>query len=228
MNPWPARSNTNASTPQRFASPSRGLRFASAQALRGTQPRALGMRGGPAAPRAGCATAHDDEAGTPVRDLHEESGAHSEGGHLMTTWILVAQRSGARIFEHETPGEGLRLVRTIDHELGRARDRDLSADRPGSTVDHNTHAHHGMRSEETPHDRVVADFVRSLAQLLEDARLEHRFTKLVLVAEPRVLGLLRELLDAPTSALVIGSLDKDYYPRDQDHLVKALGEFLRL
>lgn len=144
----------------------------------------------------------------------------------MTTWILVAQRSGARIFEHEAPGESLHLVSTILHEEGRARDRDLNADRPGSSVDHNTHAQHGMRSEESAHERVVADFVRSLAKTLEAARVERRYTKLVLVAEPRMLGQLRDALDAPTAALVIGSLDKDYYPRDQDHLLRALREFI--
>jgi protein required for attachment to host cells len=144
----------------------------------------------------------------------------------MTTWILVAQRSGARIFEHEAPGAGLQLVNTILHEEGRLRDREINADRPGSSMDHNTGAQHGMSSEESPHERVVADFVRSLAKTLESARVEHRYSKLVLVAEPRMLGLLREALDAPTTALVIGSLDKDYYPRDQDHLLKALGEFI--
>ena len=49
----------------------------------------------------------------------------------MTTWILVAQRSGARIFEHEAPGAGLQLVNTILHEEGRARDGDgARADAP--------------------------------------------------------------------------------------------------
>lgn len=144
----------------------------------------------------------------------------------MTTWILVAQRSGARIFEHEAPGAGLQLVNTILHEDGRLRDGELSADRPGGSVDRNSHGQHSMQSEESPHERVIADFVRSLAKMLEGARVEQRYSKLVLVAEPRMLGQLREALDAPTSALVIGSLDKDYYPRDQDHLLKALSEFI--
>jgi protein required for attachment to host cells len=58
--------------------------------------------------------------------------------------------------------------------------------------------------------------------------VEGRFAHLILVAEPRLLGLLRGALDAPTSALVVGSLAKDYYPRDQKHLEEALAEFIRL
>lgn len=142
----------------------------------------------------------------------------------MTTWILVAQRSGARFFEHTAPGEGLNLVKTILHDEGRARDREIDADRPGRSAD----GLHSMRSEETAHERVIADFARSLATMLQEARVEGRYRHLVLVAEPRLLGHLRDSLDAPTAALVVGSLDKDYYPRDQDHLVKALGEFMRV
>ncbi|MCB9626808.1 MAG: host attachment protein [Sandaracinaceae bacterium] len=146
----------------------------------------------------------------------------------MTTWILVAQRSGARIFRHDTPGDGLHLVSTIPHELGRARDSEIASDRPGRVVNSSTLAQTALHSEETPHQRVIADFARSLAEILNKARLEQRFSRLILVAEPRMLGLLRDDLDAPTSALVTGSLDKDYYPRDQDHLEQALAEFIQL
>ena len=66
-----------------------------------------------------------------------------------------------------------------------------------------------MSRSEGPHERVVADFARELAARLRQARVANTFERLVLVAPPKFLGLLRAQLDDPTSARVVGSLDKD-------------------
>lgn len=147
---------------------------------------------------------------------------------MATTWILVAHDAGARIFDNHGPRKGIELVETIDHPQGRARDAELDEDRPGRSFRKNSAdpRRAAMSRSEGPHDRVVADFARSLAGKLKQARVAHTFERLVLVAPPRFLGLLRSALDGPTAALVVGSLDKDLAASSEDELVSHLGEVI--
>ncbi|KPK14144.1 MAG: hypothetical protein AMJ62_13730 [Myxococcales bacterium SG8_38] len=147
---------------------------------------------------------------------------------MAKTWILVAHDAGARFFENDGPGKGIELTEEIDHPEGRERDRDFDADRPGRSFRKNSAdpRRAAMSRSQTPHERAVSDFARTLAQKLQHGRMENRYDRLVLVAPPRFLGLLRSALDAPTAQLVVGSLDKDLAASKEADLVERLGEVI--
>lgn len=128
---------------------------------------------------------------------------------METTWILLAHRSGARIFSHAGRTSGLTLVEEIAHPEGRLRDRDMDADEPGRTFDKFGGHRHAVTPEHMPTEREAERFAKSLAERLEHARGQNRYQKLVLVAEPGLLGVLRDKLAAPTQALVVASLARD-------------------
>jgi protein required for attachment to host cells len=144
------------------------------------------------------------------------------------TWILVAHEGGARLFANDGIGNGLALVESIDHPKGRARDRDLASDRPGRSFRKNSGdpRRASMGQSESPHDRVVSDFSRELADKLRQARVQNQFDRLVLVAPPRFLGLLRSSLDGPTSQLIIGTIHKDLATSNEAELIQHLGEVI--
>ena len=83
-----------------------------------------------------------------------------------------------------------------------------------------------MGGSEGPRERAVADYARAIAERLRGARIANTYDRLVLVAPPRFLGVLRAALDAPTSARVVGSLDKDLATLSEDALVAHLGEVI--
>jgi protein required for attachment to host cells len=85
-----------------------------------------------------------------------------------------------------------------------------------------------MSRGEGPHDRVIADFARALADKLQHGRVENQYERLVLVAPPGFLGLLRASLDGPTAELVVGSIDKDLATRKESELIKHLGEVIAI
>jgi len=147
---------------------------------------------------------------------------------MAKTWILVAHDAGARVFESHGPGKGLTLVETIQHPEGRLRDRDIDSDRPGRSFrkDSGDPRRAAMSRGEGPHDRAVSDFVRALADKLRRARVDNRYERLVLVAPPQFLGLLRSSLDAPTTRFVVGSIDKDLATSKEAELVEHLGEVI--
>ena len=83
-----------------------------------------------------------------------------------------------------------------------------------------------MSRSEGPHERAVSDFARALASRLQHARATNQYDRLVLVAPPKFLGLLRSSLDAQTERCVVGSLDKDLAASDEEELMKRLGEVI--
>lgn len=123
------------------------------------------------------------------------------------SWILIANRSGARIVEKQ--GSNFMLRESITHQAGRQRDRDVESDRRGRTFDRIGGNRHALSSSETPHDHDAKAFARELAERLRNDHLQQRFERLVLVAEPRFLGFLREALDEVTARTVIASVHKD-------------------
>ena len=83
-----------------------------------------------------------------------------------------------------------------------------------------------MSRQEGPRERIVAAFARELAAKLGHARTQNDYDRLVLVAPPRFLGLLRSSIDGPTSQLIVGSLDKDLATVGEADLVGHLGEVI--
>lgn len=146
---------------------------------------------------------------------------------MNTTWILVAHRGGARLFENAGPGKGMQLVEDIPHPDGRLKSGEINADKPGRAFDSFGHRH-GMSQEHGAADQVSLMFAKHLCDKLEKARTENRFGKLVLVAEPRLLGELRSALDKPTAALVSATLDKDLIAVDNRDLPKHLAGVVQL
>lgn len=147
---------------------------------------------------------------------------------MSKTVIVVAHQAGARLFEHLGTGKGLELIRTIEHPEGRERDRNIDSDRPGRSFRKNSGdpRRSAMSRSESPHERAIADFARTLAQALYDARVNHQCGRLILVAPPRFLGLLRASLDGPTSQLVIGSIDKDLASSEEAEILEHLDEII--
>jgi protein required for attachment to host cells len=147
---------------------------------------------------------------------------------MAKTWILVAHDAGARVFENDGPGKGLQLIEEIDHPEGRERDQDINADRPGRSFRKNSGdpRRAAMSRSEGPRERAVSDFARAMAEKLKQGRVENQYERLVLVAPPRFLGLLRSSLDGPTAQLLVGSLNKDLASTRQAELIEHLGEVI--
>lgn len=128
---------------------------------------------------------------------------------MATTWILVAHRSGARLFEARG-GEGAIVpVESLEHPAGRLRPREIEADRPGRSFDRMGEQRHGLSKEESPTEHLAVEFAAEIAAQLKRAHEAKRFERLVLVAGPKLLGHLRDALDKQTAAAVSGSLARD-------------------
>lgn len=129
----------------------------------------------------------------------------------MPTWIVLADGKHARIYERLAPSAKLRAVLAQDlvaeDEHGFARD--LGTDRPGRAFDPGSGTPHAMEPRSDPHERSKAAFAKRVAALLDEAVEKKRCANLVLIAPPKMLGILRAELGAAALACVIASAGKD-------------------
>ncbi|MCG6976938.1 MAG: host attachment protein [Acidiferrobacterales bacterium] len=125
------------------------------------------------------------------------------------TWILVANRGGARLFENTGPGKGMTLLRDIAHSEGHLKDQDFNADKPGRSFDSKGEGRHAMGKSESPKEHEIDRFAKELAHMCDKGRTSNEFTRLILVAEDRLLGLLKNELDHNTAKLVTDTVHKD-------------------
>ena len=127
------------------------------------------------------------------------------------TWIVVADSSRARIFEVPPRSREIHEVEDFVNPYGRAQARELQTDANGrayarSGGDQPTHAM-DPRSDPVAHETEL--FAKRLCQVLDQARAQHRYETLCLVAAPKFLGLLRGNLSKEAAKLVTREIDKD-------------------
>lgn len=118
----------------------------------------------------------------------------------LTTWIVTADGRQAHVHEERVRHGPLHPL--PDEELTVA-----DADRPSSHAHRATvHARHGAgrhgTGEDRPEEAMERRFLERVASGLEAAALAGRFERLVIMAPPRALGILRGALDTATSRLI--------------------------
>jgi protein required for attachment to host cells len=123
--------------------------------------------------------------------------------------IVVASHDAARIFETEA-GACATLVEREDllNPSARSHRGDLESDRQGSFSGVAGGAGHGLGDEQGRKEEALARYVRSLAVVVNAAHQTGHCERIYLVADPHVLGALREDLDATTRAAVAGEVVK--------------------
>lgn len=145
---------------------------------------------------------------------------------MAKTWVVVAHRAGARIYENDGPGKGLRMLQEIAHPEGRLQDKELETDRPGRTFDRvGPGTRHAQSRQVTPSEHVAELWAKELAAVVEQGRTEQRYDRLVLVAEPRFLGRLQAQLGNASGA-VVATLKKNLIDAGPQEIVEQVGEVI--
>jgi len=81
---------------------------------------------------------------------------------------------------------------------------------------------HAMSPKQEPTEHIAQQFALDLAELLNKGRVTHAYDKLVLMAEPKFLGILRAALDANTAALVVQTVNKELLDVKEEDLAEYL------
>ena len=141
---------------------------------------------------------------------------------MTTTWILSANRSSASLFESDWPGKSMRRIQDIPHPQGRMQNQDIDSDKPGRVFDSFGEGRHSTSPKQEPTEHIAQQFALDLAEMLNKGRLTNAYDKLVLIAEPKFLGILRAALDKNTESLVTQTVNKELLDLKEEKLFEYL------
>jgi protein required for attachment to host cells len=124
---------------------------------------------------------------------------------MPNTWVVVADSGSARIFTADTPLDRLTEKEDYAHSEARVSESKLVSDRQGRTKD-SQGRRHAFSAETSPREAEARAFARLLAGRLQTARTRGDLERLLLIAAPEFLGLLRASLDDETRKRVQSEL----------------------
>lgn len=127
---------------------------------------------------------------------------------MSTQWVVIADRSRARVFQTEGNLDGLHEVQDLLNPQGRLSNAELRRDAKGRYYGkgERNQAHTAEpRISRQEHDEEM--FSRELSQLLERGCDDRRYDSLVVIAPPEFLGMLRKQLPKRVEQRVTLQLD---------------------
>ena len=135
----------------------------------------------------------------------------------MRVRILVANQAEAAFYDLGSRTGQPRLTTRLADPLAHLHDRDLKSDRPGRFSNHaplvgrrrGATAQHGAGGERSPRKHEAVLFAGRIAAQLEQARRGGEFDRLVVMAAPAFLGLLRKALPNSLRSQVAAEVGKD-------------------
>ena len=124
-------------------------------------------------------------------------------------WIVVADAARARIFSTSGSKSPLEPVEQLVSPASRLKERDLVSDRPGRSFDSKGKGRHSMERQSSASEQIARNFAGQVADHLEAGRTSGQYRRLILVAEPRFLGLLNKKITSETEKLITTKIDKN-------------------
>jgi protein required for attachment to host cells len=142
------------------------------------------------------------------------------------TWILIADGGCARVLtstgaeHHFTEVPGLNFVAELpaNHELG--------TERPGRSHESQGHVRHAIEPHVDKHAQLKRTFVAGVLDTLANKHLEGAFDRLIIVAPPAVLGMIRPELKARLRDVTVHEVDKDLTKTPNHEIASHLGWIL--
>lgn len=140
------------------------------------------------------------------------------------SWLVVADASEATFYKYTDGGTDLQTVTGIANGLAHKQDQDIVTDRPGvmSGGGSNIQGKDAMRVETTPADKAKEDFVKQLVERLEMARKEDILDTIDIIAEPQIMGLIRQSCSSQLSKLFDREVSKNANQKSAQELLEII------
>ncbi len=139
-------------------------------------------------------------------------------------WVLVADGEHARVVVPAVR-EGQFATRIAFDSTSASLPHDAGAGEVDRRFEAAEAGHHAEKPARDPKALGEQGFAVSVAQHLTAHALRHDFDQLVLVAPGRTLHHLRDALGAQATAMVVGSMTKDYAGLSDHELSPYLGKW---
>ena len=144
----------------------------------------------------------------------------------MSTCVLVADTSRARIFVTQTSSDPLIEIEELVHPESRLHPSELGTDEPGITFDRKGQGAHSMGQETDLKKQEALRFAKEVAQEVSRVKQKNPYNKLYIIAAPAFLGILRNTLSDTTKRLIAGEVNKNLTTFDVANIRSSLPRYL--
>ena len=132
--------------------------------------------------------------------------------------VIVADNARARIFSSHDVVNNLVELDDFIHAEARLANRDLVSDAAGKSRD----PHGSLDPATSAVEHEARGFARLLARHLKDLYSQQAYERLILIAPPRFLGLLRKELHKPLDQLVERTIHKELTTASVEEIIEYL------
>jgi protein required for attachment to host cells len=124
------------------------------------------------------------------------------------SWVVVGDSSGARIFKFDRYADTWALIEKVVADSSAVDTGTADFGRKASEHKGALHGHGNI--ENVTWETAERRFAHRLAHILERGLAENAFGRLILVAQPKLLGELRENMSRGLQAKIVSEVCKDY------------------
>lgn len=136
--------------------------------------------------------------------------------------VVVAEQSRARLFIRDRVKKIFQELEVMVNPEARLHDQELTQDRPGRSFDIKGDHRHAMEMKTSPSRQVAERFAKDICKQLQSRRNEYE--KIILVAAPAFLGMLRDNLSDTLKKDVVREIDKDLVRKAEKEIEAYLKE----
>jgi len=124
-------------------------------------------------------------------------------------WVVVANQAGASVYNASQRGEIMALVDEFVHEAGKAHFQELVSDGPGRVHDRQGSARHSMEPDVGVQQDSIRRFAGKIVDYLEAAAERGAYRRLIIVAAPAFLGIVRKHVQPHLAKRIVAEIPKD-------------------
>jgi protein required for attachment to host cells len=125
------------------------------------------------------------------------------------TWILIGDGGCARVLTRTGTDHHLAAVPGLSFDAALPANREIGTDRPGRSHESHGTARHAIEPHIDQHAELKRKFVTGVLHTLAAKHNEGAFDKLIIVAPPTVLGVIRPELKGALRDATVREIDKD-------------------
>ena len=141
-------------------------------------------------------------------------------------WIIVADEAKARILSTNKSTEALVELHALSSSEASMKEQDLVSDKPGRSYGSAGQGRHSMGEKSEHKAQYAIRFAKELGSYLEKSRQSKAYMKLIIIAAPRFLGLLRKEFSKGVSELISLEVDKDLTMIETQQIREHLPQYL--
>lgn len=129
---------------------------------------------------------------------------------MSTLWVMIANKSFAKIFEVKGLGRHIKEIHHFDNPDGHKKGGEIYSDRPGRSFDRIGGGRHALADDKVDvHDHEQQLFATQLVHVLQDGKNNKAYDELAFVAPSYVLNILSKALPGPLRKCVVKEVAKD-------------------